>query len=131
MKLQDERQLVFKDALRYLVNARELLHRAGRQNGRYQDKKYVKLAGHAAWSGVLVAVDYFLETKGVTAPKSRKGKRWYMRELSKISRKINAAFLDAYDGLHLSLGYDGALNAKAVEAHFRSAKQVIELCRKG
>ena len=54
----------YKDAHRNFSNAQELLReKAGRENGFYLDKKYVKLAGHAAWSGVLLAVDEYLASK--------------------------------------------------------------------
>ncbi|MEP7268067.1 MAG: DUF5618 family protein [Saprospiraceae bacterium] len=38
-----------KEANRYLANAKELLEeKAKRENGFYRDKKYIRLAGHAA-----------------------------------------------------------------------------------
>lgn len=52
------------EAKRYLANAKEILReKAGKEDGFYQDRKYVKLAGHAAYSGVLVAIDGLLRVK--------------------------------------------------------------------
>lgn len=121
----------FHDALRYLANARERLTKAGRQNGMYSDKKYVRQAGNTAWSGVLIGVDEYLRSNGIEKVKGRKSKDWYTAQLSKLNRKLNDVFINAYDGLHLHLGYDGAGYAKVVDSYIAAGKQVIELCRKG
>ena len=45
-----------QEAERYLQNARQILsEKAGKDGDYYIDKKYVKMAGHAAWCGVLIA----------------------------------------------------------------------------
>lgn len=131
MRLKNGTGPVFDDALRYLTNARDLLRKAGRQNGSYHDRKYIRLAGNCAWSGVLVAVDEYLRSKGIAKGRGRMSKEWYISQLSSLSRKLNMAFETAYEGLHLHMGYDGALNAKAADAHLEAGKHVIELCRKG
>lgn len=131
MRLKDGKTPAFKEAKRYIQNATELLRKTGRDNGSYKDRKYVKLAGHAAWSAVLVAVDQYLESKGVKQPKGRKDKSWYTDHLSRINRKINSAFENAYDGLHLSMGYDGALVVKSAQGFLEEGRRVIELCEKG
>lgn len=47
-----------KEANQYLSNAKEILsEKAGRVNGAYTDKKYVRMAGHTAYMGVLHALD--------------------------------------------------------------------------
>lgn len=54
-----------QEAKRYLDNAHEILRdKAHKEDGIYQDTKYVKLAGHAAYAGVLVALDGILGKKG-------------------------------------------------------------------
>jgi len=40
-----------------------LSEKAGKEDGYYQDTKYVKLAGHAAYAGILVALDAYLRRK--------------------------------------------------------------------
>jgi hypothetical protein len=53
-----------QEARRYLNNAKEILREKARKEGdHYQDKKYVRLAGHAAYSGVLIALDGLLGKK--------------------------------------------------------------------
>jgi len=121
----------YKEAHRYFANAEELLReKAGRENGFYLDKKYVRLAGHAAWLGVLQAVDAYLALKNVRKAKGRKSKEWYEEQLSKLNKKLNTAFIIAYDGLHLSMGYDGYQNVKAARAALEDGLKVLRLCEK-
>jgi len=131
VRLKDDKTPAFKEANRYLLNAEGLLRKAGRENGYYKDKKYVRLAGHAAYMGILIAVDEYLTSKGIMAPRSRKDRRWYSDHLSKGNRKLNKAFNNAYEGLHLALGYDGVLLTKVVKAYLDEGKRVIEMCRRG
>lgn len=122
----------YKEAYRYLTNAEELLKsKAGRDNGFYKDRKYVRLAGHAAWMGVLVAIDEFLSHKNIKKEKGRKSKEWYEVHLSKLNKKLNAAFINAYDGLHLTMSYDGNLIVKVAEGSLDTGRKVIRLCEQG
>ena len=121
----------YKEAHRYFDNAAELLkEKAGRENGFYLDKKYVKLAGHAAWTGVLLAVDEYLASKNIKQAKGRKSKEWYVAQLSKLNKKLNTYFTIAYDGLHLAMGYDGYQNVKAARAALEDGLTIIKLCEK-
>ena len=121
----------YLEARRYIANAEELLQtKAGRDNGLYKDKKYVKMAGDTAWKGVLYAVEEWLKNKGVHRTKKRPHKDWYELEISKRNRKLNTLFVTAYEGLHLSLGYDGNLLVKNAKGFLELAKQIIALCDK-
>jgi hypothetical protein len=96
------------EARRYLSNAKEILsEKAIKEDGFYKDRKYVKMAGHTAYSGVLVALDAVFGDK----KKGRKSVEWYKEELSQIDKKILSAFVGAYDTLHLAMSYDGNLVA--------------------
>ena len=111
------------EAKRYLDNARQILkEKANKEDGYYQDKKYVKLAGHAAYSGVLVALDGFLGDK----KKGRKSVEWYQKELAGLDKKVSSTFSNVYEILHLSLGYDGATNAELAQLGLREAEKVID-----
>ena len=110
------------EALRYLDNAKEILRdKAIKEDGYYQDKKYVRLAGHAAYLGVLIALDELLGAK----KKGRKSVDWYKTELSKMDRKITNIFDSAYDTLHLSLGYDGNPSVTVAGSGLKDAEQII------
>jgi hypothetical protein len=110
------------EAKRYLSNAKEILREKGqKENGFYQDRKYVKMAGHTAYTGVLVALDGILGNK----KKGRKSVDWYKEELSSRDKKILSTFLAAYDILHLSMSYDGVLSANVSKEGLDLAEQII------
>jgi hypothetical protein len=87
----------------------------------YQDRKYVKIAGHTAYSGVLIALDAVLPKK-----ESRKSVEWYQKELSVIDKRVLSSFLNAYHLLHIGMGYDGAPNAKAANLGLQDAEKIID-----
>ena len=110
------------EAHRYIDNAKEILRdKAKKDDGYYQDKKYVKIAGHTAYTGVLVALDGFLGLK----KKGRKSVEWYKEELGKVDKKISFAFSTAYTVLHLEMGYDGIPSAKVANLGFEEAEKII------
>jgi hypothetical protein len=111
------------EANRHLSNAREILsEKAKKEDGHYKDKKYIKMAGHTAYAGVLVALDALLITE---KKKTRKSVEWYQKELSAIDKKITASFADVYDILHLYMSYDGISNAKVIAIGLQEAEKII------
>ncbi|WP_026631609.1 DUF5618 family protein [Dyadobacter alkalitolerans] len=111
-----------QEAKRYLDNAKEILReKAKKEDGFYQDKKYVKLAGHAAYTGVLVALESLLGKK----TKGRKSVEWYQNELSKVDKKALTTFNDAYDTLHLAMSYDGNRSADVSKTGLKLAETLI------
>ena len=112
-----------KESHRYIDNAREILsEKAAKEDGFYKDKKYVKMAGHTAYLGVLMALDGYFGIK----KKGRKDILWYKEELGKIDKKILSVFDSVYDLLHLSLGYDGNPDARVAKIAFENAERVID-----
>ena len=110
------------EATRYINNAKDILkEKANKADGYYQDKKYVKMAGHTAYTGVLLALDSFFGIK----KKGRKNVEWYKEELGKVDKKISNAFSTAYTLLHLDMGYDGSTNVKVAKLGFEEAEKVI------
>ncbi|WAC12887.1 DUF5618 family protein [Dyadobacter pollutisoli] len=111
-----------QEAKRYLDNAKEILReKAKKEDGYYQDKKYVKLAGHAAYTGVLVALDALFENK----TKGRKDVDWYKERLAKMDKKVLNAFNGAYDTLHLAMGYDGNPVSEVSKIGLEVAESII------
>lgn len=111
-----------KEAKRYLDNAREILReKAIKDDGYYQDSKYVKMAGHTAYTGILVALDNLLGKKS----KGRKDVDWYKENLSKLDKKALNAFMTAYQVLHLDMAYDGAKSAKLANTGLEEADNII------
>jgi len=111
------------EAHRYIDNAKEILkEKAKKQDGYYQDQKFVKMAGHTAYTGVLMALDGYFRGER----KSRKSVDWYQEALAKEDKKILTTFNSAYHTLHLLMGYDGEQNVKIVKASLEEAEKIIQ-----
>lgn len=111
-----------QEAKRYLDNAREILRdKARKEDGYYQDGKYVKMAGHTAYVGLLVALDGLLGKKG----KGRKDVDWYKQNLAKLDKGVLNAFVTAYQLLHLDMAYDGILDAEVAQTGLKRAETII------
>lgn len=116
-----------REAERYLQNAHKILSEKAEKDGEYyNDTKYVKLAGHAAWSGVLTALDAVLEVRD----KLKKGQRLsfndYENAMAKKDRKMINPLLGAYESCHKSMGYDGNPSYKIVRESLHQAKVIID-----
>jgi hypothetical protein len=112
-----------KEAKRYLINAKEILRdKAVRKDRFYADKKYVRMAGNTAYNGVLEALDAIV-------PPPAKGKRksieHYQHYLAKKDKKILTLLNDAYNTLHLAMGYDGNLNVLVAKAGMDTAEELL------
>ncbi len=110
------------EARSYIDNAKQILkEKAHKEDGYYQDKKYVKMAGHTAYSAVLEALDglFGLRKKG------RKSVEWYQEELGKIDKKVLNAFNVVYNTLHLSMAYDGNPSVKICNEGLKEAETII------
>lgn len=110
------------EARRYLSNAKQILsEKAGKEDGLYKDRKYVKMAGHTAYIGVLEALDVVFGKK----EKGRKSVDWYKEELSIVDKKMLSLFVAAYDTLHLAMSYDGNLLAGVSREGLDAAEKII------
>ena len=111
-----------EEAHRYIDNAKQILkEKAHKEDGYYQDKKYVKMAGHTAYSAVLEALDGLFDLK----KKGRKSVEWYQEELGKKDKKVLNAFNVVYNTLHLSMAYDGNLSVKICNEGLKEAEKII------
>ncbi len=111
------------EAKRYIANAKDILReKAKKEDGYYQDKKYIRMAGNSAYSGILEALDSVIIEK----QKGRKSVNWYKEQLSKTDKKVLNAFVSAYYILHLSMGYDGIPSAKIANTGLEYAEQIID-----
>jgi hypothetical protein len=110
------------EARRYLDNARAILReKALKEDEYYQDEKYVKLAGHAAYAGVLVALDSLLGDK----KKGRKEVSWYKEQLAVLDKRVLKHFISAYDLLQLSMSYDGNPETAVAQLGLKRAEEII------
>ncbi|MFN0048093.1 MAG: DUF5618 family protein [Cytophagales bacterium] len=118
-----------KEAMRYVENAKEILSTKAQKEGKsYNDKKYVRMAGNTLWNGVLEALDNkFPEIrKGKGRPVISKYKERVASENSKMVRKL----VDAYDTLHLAMGYDGNLSFILAQEGIENAIELINWAAK-
>lgn len=111
------------EAKRHIDNAKAFLkNQAKNEEGLYQDRKNVKIAGHTAYTGILLALDELFAGK---PKKTRKNVEWYQKELSGIDKKITSDFATAYEILHLSMGYDGIRSVKTAQLGIHEAERII------
>ena len=122
-----------REAERYLQNAKEILsEKAGKEGDFYTDKKYVRMAGHTAWCGVLEALDAVLGIREKYGLKRNHRVSFgdYQEAVSKVDRRMNRQLLTVYETLHLLLGYDGICSYRVVQASLKDAQGVINWAAK-
>jgi hypothetical protein len=115
----------YKEAMRYIDNARTQLKLAGKDGKFYVDAKYVKSASGIAYSGILIALDALFDYKNVPKRRGRKAIDYYQLNLAKIDKKLLRELNAAYELLHLAGYYEGQLKIGAIEEGFDSALSII------
>ena len=132
MSIQEQQELSeksYSEAIRYMDNAKGYLKQAQKDGNFYRDIKYVKTACSTAYSGVLVALDGFLQSKGIHTPDNRKVRKsveYYQNNLAKLDKKMLDYLISAYKILHLYGYYDGINNVTVVKEGFDTAKIIID-----
>ncbi|KQS31393.1 DUF5618 family protein [Dyadobacter sp. Leaf189] len=111
-----------EEARRYLANAKQILsEKARKEDGYFQDQKYVKMAGHTAYTGILLVLDEIFGKK----TRGRKDVDWYKQHLSQADKKMLNSFMTAYQVLHLDMAYDGAKSAALARLGLEEAEKLI------
>ena len=131
--MKKESKHPIREAERYLQNARDILsEKAGKDGDFYTDKKYVKMAGHTAWCGVLEALDAVLgiRKKYGLRRNQRVSFEDYQEAVSNVDRRMNRPLLTVYETLHLVLGYDGNCSYRVVKGGLEDAQAVINWAEK-
>ncbi|MCL2651163.1 MAG: DUF5618 family protein [Candidatus Azobacteroides sp.] len=120
-----------REAERYLQNARQILSEKAEKDGNYyKDRKYVKMAGNAAWNGVLLALDAVLPARANMKKGQRLDFKDYQEAIAKKDSKMIHPLLTAYEMLHKSLGYDGVSDYKIVQLSLDNAKIILDWAEK-
>jgi len=130
LSIQEQQELkskYYSEATRYMDNAKDYLKQARKEGKMYRDKKYVRTACGTAYSGVLIALEGFLVTKGIHAPnkKVRKSAEFYQQNLAKLDKKLLDHFISVYQILHLYGYYDGVENANVIKEGFTEAEIIV------
>ncbi|NLO20334.1 MAG: DUF5618 family protein [Ignavibacteria bacterium] len=120
----------YKEAMRYIENAREDLKLAGKDDKFYADEKYVKTASGTAYSGALVALDYLFDVKNIPKRRGRKSIEYYRDNLGKLDKKLLKHLNSAYLILHLNGYYEGETKISAIDSGFDSAISLIDSIKK-
>ncbi len=119
----------YKEAMRYIENAQETLKKAGVDDRFYIDEKYVHTACGTAYIGMLKALDFLFNYKGVPKRKGRKSIEYYQDILSNLDKKLLKNLNSAYRLLHLDGYYGGETSIKAIESGFDSAISIIDVLK--
>jgi hypothetical protein len=110
----------------YLENARDILKEKAKKNGEfYTYRKYVKMAGHTAWAGVLLALDHLMD-KYQFKIKGRKDVNDYRTFIASVNKKMLNYFNSSYEYLHLFMGYDGNLDIITSKHGLDLAQKLID-----
>lgn len=118
---------VLTEAERYINNAKEILQTKGkRQNSLYTDKKYVKMAGHTAYSGILYALNHANLLPPLTKSTQRRDVKDYQEALAKVNKKMLGYYVSCYQQLHLVAGYDGVGHKEILRIAFEDAIEIIK-----
>jgi hypothetical protein len=132
MTIQEQehiKQKAYKEAMRYIANAKDYLQKAGMDGNFYKDRKYVRTACGTAYNGVLEALDAFAKIKGAKAPKgSRKSIGFYI-DLLGYNGKLQTYLDIVYKNLHLSGYYDGNVDSVVIKSGFKYARELINLVK--
>ena len=124
---QQIKRKYYKEALRYMDNAKDSLQKAGKEGKFYRDEKYVKTACGTAYNGVLKALDGYLLLKNIEPPKgSRKSITYYQKNIAKQDKKLLAGLHTVYNVLHLSGYYDGITSIPVITDGFDLAYDIID-----
>ncbi len=122
-----EKKDPIEEARRYVANAEEVIEKADYdpELKRYNDSKYVKMAGNALWSGCLIVLDALF---GISKRKGRPDIGKYKEAAGKRDKQLLASVVDGYEAMHLFMGYDGTKNKKVCDSGFEYANAIIDHC---
>ena len=124
---QEIKSNAYSEAMRYMENAKETLQKARKEDNRYHDVKYVRTACGTAYSGVLLALDAYLQLKDVELPKKkRRSINFYTSHVAQLDKKLLGCLNSAYNALHLSGYYDGEQDVIIIKRGFDYAYQIID-----
>jgi len=122
------KETYYREAIRYMENAKECLKKAKKEDNYYHDPKYVRMACGTAYNGLLIALDGFLILQGMNKPdkKQRKSIEHYQSTITKIDKKMLDYLNNAYKILHLWGYYDGIESATVLKDGFDDAYKIID-----
>lgn len=124
-----EKKNPVEEAKRYVDNASETLVEKAEFDAtlrRYNDRKYVRAAGHYLWHAVLIMLDAVFHVR-----KDRRRRvdiDAYRDAVRKRDLKLLTLVNDGYEVLHLQMGYDGVQRKSICDDGIRLANEIIDRC---
>src|SRR6218665_1786364 len=123
---------LYRKAMRYMDNAAKMLSEKGKnKDGHYQNIKCVRVACGAAYSGLLLATECFLEMKGKPLVR-KKGRRLTITQYLENLAWADSKALDYFNDAYTLLGLDGYLEYRLricdenIQAHRPSRRESFE-----
>jgi hypothetical protein len=122
---------MYKEALRYLNNAKEILNKVPVEDNRYTDTKRVREAFGTAYLSILEAINEVLLKRGFSKKELPRSVEGYRKALQKYVTVHNGKLLKdfemLYDALYIAGYYRGLIyNVDAVKDYIKSTKTFIE-----
>ena len=124
-----EKKNPVEEARRYVDNASETLVEKAEFDAtlrRYNDRKYVRAAGHYLWHAVLIMLDAVFHVR-----KDRRRRvdiDAYRDAVRKRDLKLLTLVNDGYEVLHLQMGYDGVQRKSTCDDGILLANEIIDRC---
>ena len=128
-----EKETRFREAVRYMANASDILRTKARKKDRYyEDEKYVRMACATAYNTVLLAVGTYLEMKDNAIQKKKNATISVddcRKKLAGIDTKLLKEFNSAYRVLHLEGYYEGETKYDTIQSGMDSAVHIVNKIR--
>lgn len=124
-----EKKNPVEEARRYVENAKTLLVEHGEldvETRSYGDRKYVKMAGHTLWIGVLYILDAVFHVR--KDRRTRVDIQAYREAIAKRDKKLLQFVNNGYEILHIHMGYDGTRVKATCDEGFSVANEIIDRC---
>ena len=119
----------YKEAMRYIDNARDTLKLAGKEDKYFADEKYVKTACGTAYSGILKALDFLFDIRKVEKRRGKKSIEYYRTVLGGMDKKLLKNLNTAYFILHEAGYYEGETFIPTIESGFEIALMIINVLK--
>lgn len=126
-----EKKDLIEEARRYVDNAHKTLkdnENYDHDTRCYDDKKYVRSAGHYLWHAVMLALDSVFHVR--EDRRTRVDVDAYREAVRKRDRKLLTLLNTSYQILHLSMGYDGVLYKDTCDTGFHVTNDIIDRCER-
>ncbi|MEO5673352.1 MAG: DUF5618 family protein [Chitinophagales bacterium] len=131
MTSPETKQLYYKEAKRYLSNAKDVLRKSKKDSIHYLDAKYIRSACGIAYLGILKAMDGYLLLKSHNGFEKPKNVQQYQHALSKLDKKLLTKFNASYSFFHLWNYYqnEGPVKRTVFKDMLDEAQEIVDVLK--